>query len=116
MYVIGRLAPEHSSGCIYWNGRVRPHEAAGGGDYAETAAPESIWTADSREIAEATALWLNTSPVALGQQGGGLWQAIPIPNQTKRPQSQLVDTNARQLSGNVRIRLICRNEDPRGPV
>lgn len=79
MYVIGRLAPEHPSGCVYWNGRVRPYESVGGRDYAETAAPESVWIATSREVAEAQALWLNTSPVAVGIQGTALWQAMPIP-------------------------------------
>lgn len=79
-YVISRLAPEHPSGCVYWNGRVRPHEAVGHENVESSAEPEGIWTAGSRVVAEATALWLNTSPVAIGLKGEGLWQAMPLPD------------------------------------
>lgn len=79
-YVISRLAPEHPSGCVYWNGRVRPHGAVGHENVKSSAEPDRIWTAGSRVVAEATALWLNTSPVAIGLKGEGLWQAMPLPD------------------------------------
>jgi hypothetical protein len=79
-YIISRLAPDHPSGCVYWNGRVHPHDAVGRANDDNSAEPEGIWTAGSRIVAEATALWLNTSPVAIGLKGEGLWQAMPLPD------------------------------------
>lgn len=81
MYVIGRLAPEHSSGCAYWSGAVSCEPAPGGAlmIVGEATSRTGVLVVDDADIAAGLALWLNTSPALKRPVLAPLWRAMPIP-------------------------------------
>ncbi|CAA0128949.1 Uncharacterised protein [Starkeya nomas] len=81
MYVIGRLAPDHPSGCVYWDGWTK---VEGGPDIptfsiGEAGRHEDVRVFGSADIAAGLALWLNTSPALKRNPLAPLWRAMPIP-------------------------------------
>ncbi|GLK74694.1 hypothetical protein KHC23_00085 [Ancylobacter dichloromethanicus] len=86
MYVIGRLAPEHRSGCAYWSGAVSCEPAPGGAlmIIGEATSRTGVLAVDDADVAAGLALWLNTSPALRRPPGAALWCAMPIPEEFGR--------------------------------
>ncbi|MFT0861664.1 hypothetical protein [Ancylobacter sp. G4_0304] len=87
MYVIGRLEPDHRSGCIYWSGSVTVDP--GPADTAtmligEAVNKHSVLVLGDADVAAGLALWLNTSPALKRHPGASLWRAMPLPTEFGR--------------------------------
>ena len=82
MYVIGRIEPDHRSGCIYWSGSVTidPSPVVGATMLiGEAVNRHSVLVVSDADVAHGLAMWLNTSPVLKRPAGGSLWRAMPLP-------------------------------------
>lgn len=82
-YVIGRLEPDHRSGCIYWSGSVTIDPLPGAGAtmlIGEAVGRHSVLVVDDADVAHGLALWLNTSPALKRPVGAPLWRAMPLPD------------------------------------
>ncbi|MCJ8142928.1 hypothetical protein MKI84_08365 [Ancylobacter sp. A5.8] len=83
MYVVGRLEPDHRSGCIYWSGSVTIDP--GPADSAtlligEAVTRHNVLVLGDADVASGLALWLNTSPALKRHPGAALWRAMPLPD------------------------------------
>lgn len=82
MYVIGRLEPDHRSGCIYWSGSltIDPSPAVGATMLiGEAVNRHSVLVVTGADVAHGLAMWLNTSPALKRPPAAPLWRAMPLP-------------------------------------
>ena len=86
MYVIGRLEPDHRSGCIYWSGSVTIDPSPAGATMliGEAVNRHSVLVVTDGDVANGLAMWLNTSPALKRSPGGSLWRAMPLPEEFGR--------------------------------
>lgn len=81
-YVIGRLEPDHRSGCVYWSGTVSVNPDTRHGTsmlIGEAINRHTVLIIEDADRARGLALWLNTSPALVHPADGPRWQAMPLP-------------------------------------